>query len=380
VLQADPVAILGLVAVGLCWFLAVVLFRTGPAGSAARRLAPLLVVGGVTLGSSGIIDFFLPPVARAGNGYLLWTQGTFLVHMAGDTAMLVLYPPFLAAALDTPLVRPFGRPVVRRWLLGGGILLFLLVLSTPLVLGVVSLYVVMACLFWLALAASIHAWRRAPAGLARARAGTMALAFGFRDVCWGLVYAFGIRQVLAGNATDPSAWPDLFYVTYAAGTLFAIPVIAYGILRTQLFDIDLRLRWTLKQSTLAGAFVAILYLVTEGADRLLSSELGAVTGLLVAAALVFFLSPLQRFAERVANAAMPNTRDTPEYAAFRKLQIYEAALLDANRDGGISEKERALLHRLRDSLGIAPADAVALERDLGPPQETSEPQGGSGKP
>jgi hypothetical protein len=51
-------------------------------------------------------------------------------------------------------------------------------------------------------------------------------------------------------------------------------------LRTQLFDIDLRIRWTIKQSTLAAVFVAIVYLVSEGADRLLSSELGSVAGLL----------------------------------------------------------------------------------------------------
>lgn len=34
------------------------------------------------------------------------------------------------------------------------------------------------------------------------------------------------------------------------------------------------------------------------------------------------------------------------------------------RGDGISQKERALLNRLRDSLGIAAADAEALERDL----------------
>lgn len=37
-----------------------------------------------------------------------------------------------------------------------------------------------------------------------------------------------------------------------------MPLIAYGILRGQLFDIDLRIRWTIKQSTLAGAIVAII--------------------------------------------------------------------------------------------------------------------------
>ncbi len=364
-LRADPVAIYGLLAVALCLFLAVVLFRTGPAGGIARRLALLLAVEGLTLGSSGIIDFLLPPTARVGSGYLLWWQSNIVVHTLGDGAMLVLYPRFLAAALDTPLVRPLDRSAVRHALVGLAVLLVPLVLLSPELLGSVVLFVVLVSLFGFALVASIHTWRTAPPGLARTRAGIFTLAFGFRDVCWGFVYAMGIRIVLTGAGADPSAYPDALYVVYASGTLFAVPVIAYGILRTQLFDIDLRLRWTLKQSTLAAAFVALLYLVTEGADRLLSSELGNVAGLLAAAALVFFLAPLQRLAESVASAAMPNTRDTPEYVAFRKLQVYEAALLDAARDGGISEKEWALLHRLRDSLGISPADATALERDLG---------------
>jgi hypothetical protein len=34
------------------------------------------------------------------------------------------------------------------------------------------------------------------------------------------------------------------------------------------------------------------------------------------------------------------------------------------QEGGISPKERALLVRLRDSLGVSPADADALEREL----------------
>ncbi len=158
--------------------------------------------------------------------------------------------------------------------------------------------------------------------------------------------------------------PEIFNIIYAGGTLFAIPLIAYGILRTHLFDIDLRIRWTIKQSTLAATIVAIMFLLSEGAERLLSADLGNVGGLLVAALVVFVLTPLQRFAERVANAAMPNTEDTPEYAAFRKLQVYEAAIAEALQEGGISQKERSLLVRLRDSLGITDSDADAIEREL----------------
>ena len=83
-----------------------------------------------------------------------------------------------------------------------------------------------------------------------------------------------------------------------------------------------------------------------------------------AAVIVFFLTPLQRFAENVASAAMPGTRNTPEYTMFRKMQVYEEAVAEAHYEGGISDKERALLVRLRDSLGISESDASAIEADL----------------
>jgi hypothetical protein len=144
----------------------------------------------------------------------------------------------------------------------------------------------------------------------------------------------------------------------------AVPLIAYGILRTQLFDIDLRIRWSIKQSTVASVFVAVFFLVSEGANRVLSSELGGFAGLFAAALVMFFLAPLQRFADRVAGAAMPNTTNTPEYIAFRKMQVYEEALAEAQHEDGISERERALLNRLRDSLGISATDAQTIEAGL----------------
>jgi hypothetical protein len=172
-----------------------------------------------------------------------------------------------------------------------------------------------------------------------------------------------VWDLLAGDYAPVFLEIPPVFLVYVLGTAIAVPLIAYGILRTQLFDIDLRIRWTIKQSTLAAAVVAIVYVLSEGASRLLSNELGNFAGLLAAAIVVFFLAPLQRFAERVAQAAMPNTYNTPEYATFRKLQVYEAAVVDA-LPGGISEKERALLRRLQDSLGISTTDAAAIERDL----------------
>jgi hypothetical protein len=107
-----------------------------------------------------------------------------------------------------------------------------------------------------------------------------------------------------------------------------------------------------------------MFILSEGADRLLSSTLGDFAGLWAAAIVVFFLAPLQRFAEKIASVAMPNTKNTPEYAAFRKMRVYEGAVSEALVEGGISPKERTLLNHLRDSLGVSESDADAIELEL----------------
>jgi hypothetical protein len=372
-LNADPRGLLTLLAIAMCAALAVVLYRVGPPGSVARRLSLLLVVEGVTLGSSSSIEFLLVSPGETFRLHPGWGQVQFIVHTLGDCAMLALYPPFLAMALQTSLTRPFADRRVQIGLAAAASALFLTIQLAPLEVGGSILYLSLTLLFGLALVASIDAWRAAR-GAARTRARSFALAFGARDICWGFIYALACWELWSGTYAAVYETVPIRYVVYMLGTLVAVPLIAYGILRTQLFDIDLRIRWTIKQSTVAAAVVAIVYVVSEGASRLLSSEFGNVAGLLAAAAVVFFLAPLQRLADRVASAAMPNTINTPEYAAHRKMQVYEAAVAEALQGGGMSGKERALLIRLSDSLGIATADAEALERDLQAHNEVRGPE------
>jgi hypothetical protein len=383
-LHADPLGILALVAVAMCWSLSVVLFRAGVRGSIARKLALLLIVEGVALVSSGSIEFLFGSPDEFYQRNPRFAIVEMIVHGLGDCGMLALYPPFLAVALQTRWTRLFADRRVRIGLALGTALLCA-TLSWPLVktLGSAAapdfsllalptgiLYAALVALFVFAFGASLRVWL-VSSGAAKKRARIFAIAFGIRDVCWGFIYATQVWALWVGDYATVFTGIPPWFIVYALGTFIAVPLIAYGILRTQLFDIDLRIRWTIKQSTLAAAVVALVYVLSEGASRLLSNELGNVAGLLGAAAVVFFLAPLQRFAERVATAAMPNTHDTPEYAAFRKLQVFEAAVADA-LPGGISEKERALLRRLQDSLGISATDAAAIERDL----QTRASQGG----
>jgi len=364
--QVTAWGMFGLAAVSLCWALAFVLMRVGMPGSVARKLALLLTVEGFALLTTGIWYDFLAPEFHDRAATSVVGAISFHAHTLFDCVMLALYPPFLAASLGTKLTAPFS---IRRGRIILGVVaaaLFVTVVSTPYQIGMTLLYAMMASVFLYALVVSIHAWAVSKPGIARTRAGVFALAFGFRDVCWFSVYAAATWMVWGGTilADDGGAYVRYLDLVYRLGTLLYVPIIAYGILRTHLFDLDLKLRWTIKQSTLAGIIVAILYLVSEGADRFFSTELGDWGGLLAAAVVVFFLAPLQRFAERVAGAAMPHTHNTPEYAIYRKLQVYEAAVNDAMQDGDITAKERLLLGHLRDSLGISAADAAAIETDV----------------
>lgn len=363
----DWSTIVGLVAVVLCWALSVVLFRVGSTGSGARKLAVLLVVEGFAL-ITNTVFVYLSEVGWTMEDLAM--QAGFFIHTLADCLMLALYPPFLAAAINTKLTRPFASKWLRMLLVGIAVLLALV--STGFLFGIrlsekytsdIPLYAGLTLLFTYALVASVHAWVTAPPGIVRDRARWFTLAFSFRDICWGFVYAASIVDILVGSYLTA----EQFYVVdviYRTSTVIYVPIIAYGILRTQLFDIDLKIRWTIKQSTVASVFIAVMFVVSEGASQFLSDELGAVTGLLAAGVLMFFLAPLQRFADRVASTAMPNTRNTPEYAAFRKMQVYEAALIEAQHEEGISNRERAILNRLRDSLGISEADAEAIEAEL----------------
>jgi len=95
-----------------------------------------------------------------------------------------------------------------------------------------------------------------------------------------------------------------------------------------------------------------------------NGQFGVLFGAVVAGLMLFGLDHIRHFAGKIANEAMPNVSPTPEYLSYRKLEVYRAAFEGLNADGQVSEKERATLEKLRIKLGIAAADAQALEQAM----------------
>jgi hypothetical protein len=367
-------ALTGLVAGVLAWLLAVLIYRSAPSRSLGGRAAALLFLEGaaVLTSGTGLLLLLTSPT---------WYRAAALAHFGVDWILLAVYLPFLAHVLNVAPLRVFRT----RWMeaglgivgVAGAVWVFL---SPERFLGPVVpspdpryynliaapepawsyLAVALGMVFLCGFAASVYAWRHGQTALARRRAGAFALAIGARSLVWGAIYllsAFAAARMTPGSLFVMLQIYGLTLVLYVA-------LLSYGILSAQLFDIDLKVKWTIRQSTVAAAFLAVFFLVSEGAKTILSAQLGTVVGLVGAAVLVFFLAPLQRLADRVANVAVPETENSPEYEAFRKLQIYHTALEGAYSDGRVTRKDRVILDGLRRTLGIGDADAQRVEDDM----------------
>jgi hypothetical protein len=216
-------------------------------------------------------------------------------------------------------------------------------------------------------AAAVHSWYIATSEAKRERARAFTLAFGVRDVLWTFTFALNAAHyygyISEGIPGDPGTLRFVVPFFYELAVIAYVPLVAYGVLRVQLFDVDLRIKRTLRRSTVAAAFVATFFIVSELAGGYLSDQLGNVLGIICTGALIFFLDPIQRAADRLSNAAMPNTHETPEYESYRKLQVYESAVQAALEDGHISKRQRRVLDSMIESMGIDTKVAERFEED-----------------
>lgn len=155
-----------------------------------------------------------------------------------------------------------------------------------------------------------------------------------------------------------------FYGSAAASFVLAV-AIGYGILKAQLLDVELKLKRGISHSTVAAIFIAVFFVVSEGAQVVLGDVAGnELLGILAAGALVFALAPLQRLAGRISEAALPDVEDTPAYRERRGREIYAAAVESALIDGVITDAERDVLATLADQFGLSAGEARALEREV----------------
>lgn len=356
-----PVALLGILGSLPLFVLAALLYGAGPRRRENILYACLLVFqGSGALFGAGLMYL----TTDAASAYAL--QLLNYVCTFATLGVMLLF----VGTLDSPLSRPFASRsgVALVVLLTGGAIAYTIAQPSWLLVGVEpATYapwdgVSSSNFGWLilggplvlafALTAAIDAARRAARGsVSRKQGVAIAWAFGLR------MSGYAIAIPLLDSATV------LALALLETAVVLQAAVLVHAIVKNQLFDIDLKIKWTIRKGTVAAAFVGVFFVVSEGAQTFLSDQMGPLAGLLAAGVLVFAMAPLQRVAERVSDMALPGVKDTAEYRTVRKREVYRAAVEGALEDGAVSDRERAMLARLADQLGLGPLEMHDIERE-----------------
>lgn len=152
----------------------------------------------------------------------------------------------------------------------------------------------------------------------------------------------------------------------------AIPfLLAYALLRYQLFDIDIRLKDGVRRGIIIVAFTVTFFLVSEAAESLVQGDRGPIFGIVAAGFLALGARPVQRFAERVSDAFMPDTKPIAEQTYEERTAFYLEQYRLITTDGQVTPKERRMLGRLQRTLSLSD-DAVHDLETVGKVEDPGE--------
>jgi len=149
-------------------------------------------------------------------------------------------------------------------------------------------------------------FRTRKGSIARNRAKWFAIAFGFRDVF------SGSAQILYPILCPVPFWGEFIYnpanaMVYSAYFL----LLAYAVLRFQLFNIDLKGKFVLQQSTVGALVIGGFIVGSEVLESFVPVN-GTILNIFVAIAILIVLRPMQRLALSITDGLMRNVQNTTE--------------------------------------------------------------------
>ena len=351
------------------WACAIIAIRTAHGRTLNRHLSAVLILEGLFVGCAvGFLFFFEDREVVQ----VLATCGT-----AAVVALPFQYISFLAVSLKSPLVAPFQSRTASVLLGMASVIGATLVLTNSQMFiselyspdfapwnfrfeglglwaaqfhGAIALY---------GLIVAVSAYISAKRGsAAHNRAKWFVIAFGVRDVYVGICQIFYpvIRPIPFWGDFIFNPGNALFYFIY-------VLLLAYAVLKMQLFDIDLKLKFALQKGTLVALVGGLFFIGSELLEALVPVQ-STFLGVAVAVVILLLLRPLQRLTMRIAGDIMQGVDETPAYLDGRKLEVYRAAVEGAGENGVITDKERSMLERLREKLELSEDDANAVELEF----------------
>lgn len=158
--------------------------------------------------------------------------------------------------------------------------------------------------------------------------------------------------------TDPSVFGIFGIMRTVGAACLAIAVAKYNLLGVPLP------RFAVKRGVLATAALAALFVVAQVAQNFFAAQYGLLMGGVVAGAVVFAASPIQRAMERASDRKSPATAAPTAAPAARRERTYRNALRIALRDRKLTAQEEAHLFELAEDLGIGAGRAFQIKSEV----------------
>lgn len=134
---------------------------------------------------------------------------------------------------------------------------------------------------------------------------------------------------------------------------FTLPVlVSYALLRYSLFEIDQKVRSVVAHGTIVLGFAAVLVVLSEFVEYLVSEARGAGYGLGAGAAMAILFQPLDRLGDVVAGRLLPDAKPLSRLTPEERGRFYADQYALASEDGALSRRERYLLDVLAEQLGL----------------------------
>lgn len=178
---------------------------------------------------------------------------------------------------------------------------------------------------------------------------------------------FVLAVMAAGSLLYLIAPPDVAWSNlglFGLARIFGVFALAYMIVRHRMFDLDVKLQWTISRGTMASIFIAVFFVVGVVAENFLTDRYGWAIGGIGAGLLLFAIAPLQNLGQRVAESAMPNTKPLADRSTREREAMFSTMLQEAWADGHLSRAERRVLEVAREKLGVSVERAHGIELAL----------------
>ncbi len=330
---------LGIVAV----VMAGVVLAAAPKQRVSLALATVLLVDGIGwFGlADGLAGFFQGPwldVVRWTLAASPWLYGWLLVETVDLPSMRRLRrmgpAPWIAAALVVPLALWLWLDHAAWYQQISG---YVGVVSGPhIAIGT-----------W----AFVAAWQQHRRDPSRQSAAYLS-AFALRDVA---VVVLFVAAIVAKQSAWLAGGFDWLLLGVKALLLVHLLFLIYAVLAGLVLGLDDQVRQTIQKALVLAVVSAVFLVMTEGVEMLVGVDSPALA---IAAAGVITLGfqPLHAFAHRLADRLLPGHAGGDPIATYRR-QVEIAAM-----DGVIGAKEREMLDRLREALGVPHLEAVRIER------------------